>query len=108
MKCHVLGDKLDCNTINVLPGDIVTFDWHHDNRTTSDDIIAGSHVGPCLIYISPDPPTDNSWVKLWHQARVKASSRRADCTEVFAFARRVNMAIISGARPTPWLTRKGS
>lgn len=24
-------------------------------------------LGPSLIYISPDPPTENSFVKIWHE-----------------------------------------
>lgn len=24
-------------------------------------------TGPALVYISPDPPTENSFVKLWHE-----------------------------------------
>ncbi|KAF1964943.1 endoglucanase B [Bimuria novae-zelandiae CBS 107.79] len=67
LRCNVMGDIQAPDTIKVQPGDNLTFDWHHDYRNDSDDIIAFSHHGPSLIYISPDPPTENSFVKLWHE-----------------------------------------
>ncbi len=33
MTCHVLGDQQDPNTLDVYPGDVLTFDFHHNNRT---------------------------------------------------------------------------
>ncbi|ORY08955.1 endoglucanase B [Clohesyomyces aquaticus] len=67
MRCNVLGDTPNPYTIKVAPGDNLTFDWHHDKRDPLDDVIANSHHGPALVYISPDPPTENSFVKLWHK-----------------------------------------
>ncbi|THH01982.1 hypothetical protein EW026_g815 [Hermanssonia centrifuga] len=64
MRCNVLGDIPDPNTIQVQPNDIVTFEWHHQDRTSDDDIIASSHHGAGLVYISPNPPTNSSWVKI--------------------------------------------
>jgi cellulase len=26
-------------------------------------------VGPAMIYMSPDPPTENSFVKIWHEGK---------------------------------------
>lgn len=69
MRCNVLGDIQAPDTIKVLPGDNLTFDWHHDYRNDSDEIIAYSHHGPSTVYISPDPPTENSFVKLWHEGK---------------------------------------
>lgn len=40
---------------------------HHDYRNSTDDVIAGSHSGPCQVYLSPDPPADDSWVKIQSQ-----------------------------------------
>lgn len=37
-------------------------EWHHNFRNSSDDIIDASHLGSGLVYLSPDPPTDSSWV----------------------------------------------
>ncbi|KAG8945697.1 hypothetical protein FRC04_000556 [Tulasnella sp. 424] len=104
MKCHVLGDQQDCNTINVLPGDVVTFDWHHDNRTTADDIIATSHLGPCLIYISPDPPTDNSWVKLWHQGQY-GNNQWCTTNNLIDAKGKLNVAIPNDLAPGNYLLR---
>ncbi|CAI6338396.1 unnamed protein product [Periconia digitata] len=67
MRCNVLGDIQAPDTIKVQPGDNLTLDWHHDYRNDTDEVIANSHHGPSLIYISPDPPTENSFVKLWHE-----------------------------------------
>ncbi|KAF1960331.1 endoglucanase B [Byssothecium circinans] len=67
LRCNVLGDIQAADTIKVAPGDNLTFDWHHDYRNGTDDVIASSHHGPSLIYMSPDPPTENSFVKIWHE-----------------------------------------
>ncbi|KAF2793566.1 lytic polysaccharide monooxygenase [Melanomma pulvis-pyrius CBS 109.77] len=67
LRCNVLGDIPAPDTIKVAPGDNLTFDWHHDKRNPTDDVIAESHHGPSLVYISPDPPTENSFVKIWHE-----------------------------------------
>ncbi|KAF2836998.1 lytic polysaccharide monooxygenase [Patellaria atrata CBS 101060] len=67
MRCNVLGDFQNSHTIKVVPGDTLTFDWHHDYRTPADDVIDTSHHGPAMIYLSPDPPTENSFVKIWEK-----------------------------------------
>ncbi|KIJ64230.1 carbohydrate-binding module family 1 protein [Hydnomerulius pinastri MD-312] len=64
LRCNVLGDIPNPTTIPVAPGDIVTLEWHHNNRTAQDDIIATSHKGASNIYLSPYPPTNTSWVKI--------------------------------------------
>ncbi|KAF2262284.1 endoglucanase B [Lojkania enalia] len=74
LRCNVMGDIQAPDTIKVAPGDNLTFDWHHDFRSGSDDVIAESHHGPSLIYISPDPPTENSFVKLWHEGLYEEST----------------------------------
>ena len=45
-----------------------SLEWHHDYRTTEDDIIAVSHKGAGLVYLSPDPPVGESWVKIQEEA----------------------------------------
>jgi lytic cellulose monooxygenase (C1-hydroxylating) len=44
----------------------ITFEWHHNDATASDDIIASSHLGPVLTYIAPaaNNGDGNVWVKL--------------------------------------------
>ncbi|KAF2013686.1 lytic polysaccharide monooxygenase [Aaosphaeria arxii CBS 175.79] len=74
LRCNVMGDVQAADTIKVAPGDNLTFDWHHDKRSTTDDVIADSHHGPSLVYISPDPPTENSFVKLWHSGLYEEST----------------------------------
>ncbi|PSN67181.1 endoglucanase B [Corynespora cassiicola Philippines] len=69
LRCNVLGDIQAPDTIKVAPGDNLTLDWKHNYRNESDDIIDKSHHGPSLVYISPDPPTDDSFVKLWHEGK---------------------------------------
>jgi lytic cellulose monooxygenase (C1-hydroxylating) len=67
MRCNVLGDIAAPDTIKVVPGDLLTFDWHHDYRNSSDEVIASSHHGPTLVYISEDPPREGSFVKIWEE-----------------------------------------
>ncbi|KAK3331313.1 endoglucanase B [Apodospora peruviana] len=74
MRCNVLGDKQVPHTIKVQPGDNLTFDWHHDNRTAADDVIADSHHGPAMVYLSPDPPAENSFVKIWEKGLYELGS----------------------------------
>ncbi|KAK4224913.1 family 61 putative glycoside hydrolase, partial [Podospora fimiseda] len=67
MRCNVLGDKQVPHTIRVAPGDNITLDWHHNNRTIADDVIDYSHHGPAMVYLSPDPPAEHSFVKIWEK-----------------------------------------
>lgn len=73
MRCNVMGDVQAPDTIKVAPGDNLTFDWHHDKRNEADDVIAESHYGPSLVYITPDPPTEDSFVKIWHEGLYEES-----------------------------------
>lgn len=44
----------------------ITFEWHHDSNSASDDIIASSHKGPVMAYIAPTASNGagDVWVKL--------------------------------------------
>ena len=74
MRCNVLGDRQNPYTIKVEPGDSLTFDWHHNNRSKADDVIDYSHHGPILAYLSPDPPTENSFVKIFEKGLYELGS----------------------------------
>ncbi|KAB8071765.1 putative endo-beta-1,4-glucanase D [Aspergillus leporis] len=65
MTCNV-NNKATAKTLEVKSGDKVTFEWHHDSRSASDDIIASSHNGPILTYIAPTEKgtAGNGWVKI--------------------------------------------
>lgn len=65
MTCNV-NNTPAAKTIKVKSGDEVTFEWHHNNRDASDDIIDKSHVGPVLTYIAPTKSNGDGkvWVKL--------------------------------------------
>lgn len=82
MACNVMGEIPNNATIQAAPGDVVTYDdvlsllngvasdvlisrleWHHNFRNSSDDIIDASHKGSGLVYLSPDPPIGDSWVR---------------------------------------------
>ncbi|KAE8374926.1 putative endo-beta-1,4-glucanase D [Aspergillus bertholletiae] len=65
MTCNV-NNKATAKTLEVKAGDKVTFEWHHESRSESDDIIASSHNGPILVYMAPtDKGTaGNGWVKI--------------------------------------------
>ncbi|PMD37789.1 carbohydrate-binding module family 1 protein [Hyaloscypha variabilis F] len=68
------SDDLTCNvantpatrTVTAAAGDKIGIQWHHNDNTSSDDIIASSHLGPVLVYIAPTASngTGNVWVKL--------------------------------------------
>ncbi|KDQ50379.1 glycoside hydrolase family 61 protein [Jaapia argillacea MUCL 33604] len=65
MRCNVLGDIPDANTIKVQPNDVVTFEWHHNNRTSADDIIASSTKAPVwCTFPQTLPPTPVGYVKI--------------------------------------------
>ncbi|KAE8349546.1 glycosyl hydrolase family 61-domain-containing protein [Aspergillus coremiiformis] len=65
MTCNV-NNKATAKTIDVKSGDKITFEWHHETRSASDDIIASSHKGPIVVYMAPtDKGTaGNGWVKI--------------------------------------------
>lgn len=67
MKCNVLGDLPAPDTLKVTPGDVVSFEWGHESRQSGDGVIESSHKGAVLVYISPNPPTANSWVKIFEE-----------------------------------------
>lgn len=67
MRCNRLGDLPAPDNIKVYPGDTVSFEWGHEDRLPDDDVIAFSHHGPVLVYISPNPPIGESWVKLFEE-----------------------------------------
>ncbi|PKY07095.1 hypothetical protein P168DRAFT_315618 [Aspergillus campestris IBT 28561] len=66
MTCNVGGDKAAAKTLPVKAGDKVTFEWHHDKRDASDDIIASSHLGPVMVYMAPTKKgsAGDGWVKI--------------------------------------------
>ncbi|KAB8238584.1 hypothetical protein ETB97_012101 [Aspergillus alliaceus] len=65
MTCNV-NNKATAKTLEVKAGDKITFEWHHDSRSASDDIIASSHNGPILVYMAPTEKgtAGNGWVKI--------------------------------------------
>ncbi|KAL4914582.1 glycosyl hydrolase family 61-domain-containing protein [Aspergillus aurantiobrunneus] len=66
MTCNVGGDTPAASTLEVAAGDKITFEWHHNSRDASDDIIDLSHLGPVLVYMAPTESgsAGNGWVKL--------------------------------------------
>ncbi|CBX98254.1 hypothetical protein IAQ61_010352 [Plenodomus lingam] len=62
MTCNVAGTKAT-TSVTVAGGDEITFQWHHNNNSPSDDIIDPSHKGPIMVYISKSSPS-LSWTKL--------------------------------------------
>ncbi|OTB06394.1 glycoside hydrolase family 61 protein [Hypoxylon sp. CI-4A] len=111
MRCNVLGDHQVPHTIQVVPGDNVTMEWHHDQRTATDDIIASSHHGPALIYLSPNPPTDNSFVKIWEEGKyaegegARAPGKWATTADIAANGGRMNVRIPKGLKAGFYLIR---
>ncbi|PWY80779.1 hypothetical protein BO94DRAFT_567393 [Aspergillus sclerotioniger CBS 115572] len=66
ITCNVNGDQAASKTLSVKAGDVVTFEWHHDSRSDSDDIIASSHLGPVMVYMAPTTKgsAGSNWVKI--------------------------------------------
>lgn len=68
MACNINGHIPSATTITVRPNDILSFEWGHRSRLPTDQIIDPSHKGAIAVYISPDPPTQGSWVKIFEEA----------------------------------------
>ncbi|KAG8982349.1 hypothetical protein FRB93_008156 [Tulasnella sp. JGI-2019a] len=103
-RCHVLGDVQNPNTINVSPGDVLTFEWHDNNRTASDDILAPStDAGPCLVYLSPDPPAAKSWVKIFQET--DGSGSWCSTGNVAAHGGKLNVQLPAGLAAGKYLIR---
>lgn len=66
MTCNVNGDQPAAKTLEVAAGDKVTFEWHHNSRDASDNIIASSHEGPVMVYMAPTEKgaSGSNWVKI--------------------------------------------
>ncbi|KAL4773893.1 endo-beta-1,4-glucanase D [Aspergillus nidulans var. acristatus] len=67
LTCNVNGDQPAAKTLEVAAGDKITFEWHHNSRDSSDDIIASSHKGPVLVYMAPTESgsAGSNWVKIY-------------------------------------------
>jgi cellulase len=42
-------------------------------RSKAPKFLTNHITGPSLIYISPDPPSENSFVKLWHSGKYESN-----------------------------------
>lgn len=62
LTCNKAGIKAS-SSITVSGSDTITFEWHHNDNTASDDIIATSHLGPILVYASK-AGSSLSWTKI--------------------------------------------
>ncbi|KAI0380530.1 hypothetical protein F5Y04DRAFT_257579 [Hypomontagnella monticulosa] len=111
MRCNVLGDHQVPHTIQVQPGDNITLEWHHDARTATDDVIASSHHGPAMVYLSPDPPRENSFVKIWEEGKFaegegpRAPGKWATTADIAANGGRMNVRIPKGLKAGFYLIR---
>ncbi|KAL2814361.1 glycosyl hydrolase family 61-domain-containing protein [Aspergillus cavernicola] len=67
LTCNVNGDVATAKTLEVVAGDKITFEWHHNSRDASDDIIDLSHLGPVLVYMAPteEGSAGSNWVKIY-------------------------------------------
>ncbi|OJJ68834.1 hypothetical protein ASPBRDRAFT_46110 [Aspergillus brasiliensis CBS 101740] len=79
MTCNVNGDQAASKTLSVKAGDVVTFEWHHSDRSDSDDIIASSHKGPVQVYMAPTAKgsAGTNWVKIAEDGYHKSSDEWA-------------------------------
>ncbi|KAJ3279978.1 hypothetical protein HK104_001025, partial [Borealophlyctis nickersoniae] len=58
--------KHPTQTCTLPAGSKLTLEWHHDSRSPTDDIIAESHHGPCLVYMSR--AGEDTWFKVFEDA----------------------------------------
>ncbi|KAK4445394.1 endoglucanase B [Podospora aff. communis PSN243] len=111
IRCNVMGDHQNPYTIKVQPGDNLTLDWKHNNRTKADDIIDFSHHGPILAYLSPDPPRENSFVKIFEKGKYEegatpfAPGKWAISSELKANNGHMNIRIPAGLKAGYYLLR---
>ncbi|KAH6908346.1 endoglucanase B [Coprinopsis sp. MPI-PUGE-AT-0042] len=68
LRCNIRGEVEAPNTVKVVPGDIVSFEWGHRSRQSTDGIIESSHKGAIAVYMAPAPGGNNSWVKIFEEA----------------------------------------
>ncbi|KAI9504835.1 glycoside hydrolase, partial [Coemansia spiralis] len=73
----VTSTDLTCRTSNmnqsatkmcpIAAGSAITLQWHHNNNSTSDDIISRSHTGPVMVYMAPleSNGSGNVWFKIY-------------------------------------------
>ncbi|KAH8898867.1 hypothetical protein GQ53DRAFT_878088 [Thozetella sp. PMI_491] len=65
VACNVNGGKAGADFVPAAAGDTLTFEWYHNTR--GDDIIASSHKGPIITYITAFTESDGSdadWTKI--------------------------------------------
>jgi len=103
LVCNLLGDIPVSGTIKVAPGDTVTFEWGRRSRLDSDNIIETSHHGPGIVWISPNPPSANSWVKLWEKG--KYDGNKWFVTTELVQKRAHSLKVPPGLKPGQYLFR---
>jgi cellulase len=90
LVCNVGGDSARADFVSAAAGDVLSFEWFHDNR--GDDIIDGSHEGPIITYIAEfteGAATGAIWTKIaedgydgseWAVDKLKANGGLYDFT----------------------------
>lgn len=88
--CNVNGATAAPEFVSAAAGDVLSFEWFHDNR--DDDIIDGSHKGPVITYIAAFTEGDATgpiWTKIaedgfdgsqWAVDKLKANNGLQDFT----------------------------
>ncbi|KAJ2846969.1 hypothetical protein IWW36_004092 [Coemansia brasiliensis] len=63
-------------TCPVEAGSTITVEWHHNNDSPSDDIIDGTHLGPCMVYMAPleSNGAGDVWFKIFEDGYDSASN----------------------------------
>ena len=65
VACNVAGGTPAKEFVKAAAGDTLSFEWYHDKR--GDDIIAASHKGPIITYVTPyteDNGAESKWTKI--------------------------------------------
>ncbi|KAJ2401375.1 hypothetical protein GGI23_001438 [Coemansia sp. RSA 2559] len=94
LTCNVGGvTSTAAKTCPVEAGSTITVEWHHNDDSASDDIIDGSHLGPCLVYMAPleSNGSGDVWFKIfedgydastkqWCVNKIRANGGKLDVT----------------------------
>ncbi|KAJ1744037.1 hypothetical protein LPJ78_001314 [Coemansia sp. RSA 989] len=77
ITCGVGGvSKTASETCPVEAGSTITVEWHHNDDSPSDDIIDGTHLGPCMVYMAPleSNGAGDVWFKIFEDGYDAASN----------------------------------
>ncbi|KAJ2719249.1 hypothetical protein GGI07_005318 [Coemansia sp. Benny D115] len=107
MTCGVGGVSTTASkNCPVSAGSKVTVEWHHDNDSAADDVVDGSHLGPCLVYMAPLASNGQGdvWFKIFEDG-YDASSKKWCVDKIRANNGKLDITIPSDIKAGDYLLR---